>query len=601
MSPRLRRILFLAFSVLVLGGVMLWAAQMLRTRDRDGLHLLAATSTLWGMHGCVILACAGLAGLIPVLRPLLTRRHLLQVVALFVFGYLACGLAPRATRILFDEHLYMQIGQTIAHTGRAEGARYAQAEHGNFRLLSGWVNKQPNGWPYVIAQVYRVAGVSTEAGHQINRLLVGLGAAVLFLALRLAPWSLPRGAPFAAGALFVLTPTVLWWGNTAAVEPSATTFSLLAIAAAIVHIRLRDRTSAQGLPASACLLGATVAFAAYFRPESLLVFPVVVLVLWSTEDRFARDLTAWAALAFALALVTPNLLHLWSVRGEDWGATDGRRFDLDFVGANFLSNAGYFFTSKWFPLAGTALALLGGFRLLLRDRSTLLTVGFWFALSWGTFVFFYAGGYHYGASSRYSVISAAPVALFMGVGAAFAWDLLRRHPAWLGALTCTAALNWVAAAHFVPTLTREAVEAQEDVKFVADTAPLLPQGSLVISRIPSAWLLAGTDSSELSEMRGMIYGNLRELQNQYPGGIYLHFGFWENVEPVMSEELSVLVADTSAAEIHRRTSHHQTFHILRLDTPAALASLGGADPVYPPRRFPLRLPAGEPDAPTPAP
>ena len=593
MTARLPRLLLLAFAILVLGGVTLWAAQMLRIHDRESLHELAATSTLWGMNGCVVLACAGLVGMLPALRPLLTRRHLLQAVALFVFGYLACGLAPRATRILFDEHLYMQIGQTIAHTSTAKGARYAQTEHGNFRLNSGWVNKQPNGWPYVIAQAYRVFGVSTEAGHQLNRLLVGLAAAALFLSLHLAPWSLPRGAPFAAGLLFILTPTVLWWGNTAAVEPSAAAFSLLAIAAAIVHIRLRDRETVQGLPASACLLGATVAFAAYFRPESLLVFPVVVLVLWSTEDRFARDLSAWAALAFAIALVTPNLLHLWSVRGEDWGATDGRRFDLDFVGANFLSNAGYFVTSKWFPLAGAALAILGGLHLLLRNRSTLLTLGGWFALSWGTFVFFYAGGYHYGASSRYSVISAAPVAIFMGIGAAFAWSFLRRHPAWLGAIGGALALNWIATAHFVPTLTREAVEAQADIQFVADIAPQLPQGSLVISRIPCAWLLQETDSSELSEVRGMIYGNLREFQNQFPGGIYLHFGFWENVEPVMSEELSALVADTSAGEIYRRDSHHQTFHILRLDTPAAVARFGGEPPVHPPRRFPLRLPSGD--------
>lgn len=599
MNARLPRLLLLAFACLCLGGVVLWAAQMLRTHDRDGLHELAATSTLWGMNGCVVLACAGLAGLLPALRPLLARRHLLQALALFVFGYLACGLAPRATRILFDEHLYMQIGQTIAHTGAARGARYAQAEHGNFQLHSGWVNKQPNGWPYVIAQAYRVFGVSTETGHQLNRVLVGLGAAVLFLALHLVPWSLPRGAPLAAGALFVLTPTVLWWGNTAAVEPSAATFSLLAIAAACIHIRLRDRASVQGLPASACLLGATVAFAAYFRPESLLVFPVVVLILWSTEDGFARDLAAWAALAFALALVTPNLLHLWSVRGEDWGATDGRRFDLDFVGVNFLSNAGYFVTSKWFPLAGAAFALLGCLRLLVRDRSTLMTLGGWFALSWGTFVCFYAGGYHYGASSRYSVISAAPVAIFMGVGAAFAWSVLRRHPAWLGAIIGAITLNWIAAAHFVPTLTREAVEAQADIQFVADIAPRLPQGSLVISRIPCAWLLKETDSGELAAVRGMLYGNLREFQNQFPGGIYLHFGFWENVEPAMSEELSAIVADTSAEEIYRRQSHHQTFHILRLDTPAAVARYGGPKPVHPPRRFPLRLPSGDATAPAP--
>lgn len=594
MSPRARLLLFPGVAALVLAAALVWGWRLATTLEADALHRLSGVTTVQGMNVCVVVAAASLAALTPSLRTLLARRHLLQALGLLVAGYLVCGLAPRATRILFDEHLYLQIAQTIAHTGKAEGARFARAEYGDFELLAGWVNKQPNGWPYVMAQVYRVFGVSVAAGHEVNRLLIGLGAALLFLGLRLAPWTLPKGAPLAAGLLFLCTPLCPWWGNTAAVEPSAATFSIFAFAAACVHARLRNRASAQGRPASACLLAATLAFAAYFRPESLLLFPVVVMILWSNEDRFAADLSAWGALALSCALILPNLLQLWSVRSENWGATDGRRFDLDFIGPNFASNAGYFFEGKWFPLAGTLLMLAGLGWFLLRSRSVLLALGLWFALSWGVFVCFYAGGYHYGASSRYGVISAAPAAAFMGVGAAALFGALRARPAILAALVAAGGLNWIAAAHYVPTLSREAVEAQRDIDFVARTAKILPQGSLVVSRIPCAWLLGGVNAADTDEVEGMLRAEIHELRNQYPGGVYLHFGFWENVEPVMSAQCSRIAGDFSAEEYLRDRSHHQTFHLLRLDTAAAIARQGNLKPVYPPRVFPLETRHPEP-------
>jgi len=160
--------------------------------------------------------------------------------------------------------------------------------------------------------------------------------------LSLVPWALPAGAGLAAALLFIFTPLVMWWGHTVAVEPSAAATTAVAFLAACIHARLRDPETAQGLPASGLVLAGATAFAVYFRPESLLVFPLVAAVLWSTDDRFIEDISAWGALALATALAAPNLMHLWSVRGENWGAHDGRRFDFDFIGKNISSNGGYF-------------------------------------------------------------------------------------------------------------------------------------------------------------------------------------------------------------------------------------------------------------------
>ena len=458
------------------------------------------------MHACVIAILAGLGGIgLPLVR-ILGRRRCLTALALAVTGYLACGLAPGTTRMFFNTYIYAQIGQTNADTGRAEAANYARVEYGQFEMYSPVVNKQPNGLPYLLSWVYRIAGVSDHNSHFLNRALVGLAAAGLYLALALVPWTLPAGAGLASALLFIFTPLVMWWGHTVAVEPTAAATTVLAFFAACVHARLRDPETAQGLPASGLLLAGATAFAVYFRPESLLVFPMVAAVLWSTDDRFIEDISAWGALALATALAAPNLVHLWSVRTENWGASDGRRFALDFIGKNLQSNGGYFIDARWFPLAGTVLAVAGALWLLGRNRTAGLALGTWFAFSWGTFIVFYAGGYYYGASSRYGVVSCAPVAVFMGIGLAAVYGVLRRRPVFFYGLAAGGLVNWVAAMHYVPTLSREAVEAQADVNFIAEIAPTLPGGAIVLTPDPCIWMLQGINASQIFTLDSMEIG-----------------------------------------------------------------------------------------------
>jgi hypothetical protein len=451
-------------------------------------------------------------------------------------------------------------------------------------MYSPWTNKQPNGLPYLLSWIYRIAGVSDQASHFLNRALVGLAAASLYLGLALVPWTLPVGTALAAAVLFMFTPLVMWWGHTVAVEPAAAATSAVAFLAACIHVRLRDKESAQGLPSSALLLAGATAFALYFRPESLLVFPVAAAVLWSTDDRFIEDWSTWGALALSFAMATPNLLHLWAIREENWGAADGRRFAYEFIGKNLHSNGGYFFDGKWFPVAGTALAVAGILWLLARNRSAGLALGMWFAMSWGIFIIFYAGGYHYGASSRYGVVSCAPVAVFMGIGLAGLYGALRNTPMLAFGLGGCGLVNWVAGMHYVPTLSREAIEAVADVDFVAKMSHTLPDGCLVISEDPCMWLLQGTNSSQFFIIDRMVHEEMRELVNQFPGGVFVHWGFWQNAEPGKAASIAKLLVETNAKEVARTQSQAFTLAVFRIDTPEAIARFGGKPPVNSSRR-----------------
>jgi len=562
-------------SLAALGATAFWAERVVTEYSMNEQRLLVPVSTVWGMHACLVVGLAGLAGLIVPLVRFFGRERLLTGLGLGILGFTVCGLAPRTNRIFYDEHIYMQIGQTLAHTGRAEYANYAKAEYGDFATIDAAANKQPNGHPYLLSWAFRLFGASENVGHATVRVFAGLTAVVLYFALVIAPWTLPPAAPIAATLCFIFTPLVLWWGRTVAVEPTAAATAVAVFFAACLHARWRDPVTGEVSVFTAAILAATAAFAAYFRPESLLVYPMAASVLLAADQRFLEDRTTWAALALSLALVLPNLLHLWSMHTEDWGATDGRRFDLAFLVKNLDSNAGYFVQSKWFPLAGTALALAGALWLLLCNRRLCLAIFLWFAFSWGTFVLFYAGGYYYGASSRYAVISAAPVALFMGVGASALFALLRRQPVILGLVGAIIVMNWVAAMHFVPTLGRESNEARADIVFSREVAAKLPTGSLVVSTNPCIWNMLGRNAAQMYCVESLIRTDMRNLVRQYPGGIYLYWDYWMNTTPRLAKIWRQLILDTHATVVVRGTAEAVKFAMFRLDTPYARERIGG--------------------------
>jgi hypothetical protein len=545
---------------------------------------LVVDAVAWGLNGCVVLGLGGIFSIFHLVRVWISQKMLLQAVILAAIALGSVNLAPRTHRIFFDEQIYMQIGQTYAHTGRLLWANYARAEHGEFEFYTGELNKQPQGWPYVYGQIARWTGVSPNLGQLINNIAVCAATVILFFALSFSPWRLPKYAPFMSALFFALTPMVAFWGNTAAVEPMAATSVTGVLLACMIYVRLRESAPISGHLGAALFLAAFAAFACYFRPESLFVFPFVAVVLWADEDDFVHDYMAWFSLLLALILILPNLAQLWAVRAEDWGASDGRRFDIDFFLNNLKSNGGYFLKGNEFPLTATLFSISGLIWSIYAARGVFFVLLAWLIPAWGTFLLFYAGGYHYGASNRFAVLSSAPVAIFAGIGAAFMLSFLSKRRALLGIMGGLTLINWSKAMVFVSSRGREAYEAQEESNYVAVTARDLPAGSLVISQVPSLWLINNRNSAAWWTISGLAESNLHELVNQYPGGIYIHYGYWENVEIPRADAVAKIILDFSAEEISRRPCFAMTFAIYKLNTSAALQKFGGRLPDTPARR-----------------
>ncbi len=430
--------------------------------------------------------------------------------------------APREFRIYYDEHIYMNIGQSMAYARRAISCDDGRAEYGEYKIVDGQYNKQPNGYPYLVSLVFRLFGVSEWAGMNLNNILFPLSALLVFAVswLLFDDWS----AAVAAALVHVFTPQTIMWSNTAAAEPSTMTFALVAVAAVLLFVRLRTN-------GSLFFAVAALAFGVQFRPESMLLLPLaLLLVLVMAPEEFLRTRIYWAGAAI-FALLIPHLAHLWVVRTEPWGAeTASARFGLDILKQTMGPNFGYLVKNAEYPVLFTALAI---FALGVRGRrSRRLVVAFWFAMSFGVFLFFYAGSFAYGNDDRFALISAAPLAILAGYGAAWLAGGLTRFGVGRAASTAAAAAVLFGAFTQVLPAVRaeeeEAWEAREDVNRAREFAAMMPPDSIVLTHNPNMFLLWGKNAAQLY-FADVDPGRIQWYLERFSGGVYFHYNYWCNV------------------------------------------------------------------------
>jgi hypothetical protein len=309
-------------------------------------------------------------------------------------------------------------------------------------------------------------------------------------------------------------------------------------------------------------------WAAYFRPEAILIVPVIAVAILVhareevTRPRFLLMIVAW------VALLVPAAAHLVAVRNESWGSSDAR-FSLPFFWNNLGTNSAFYFGDHRFPVVVTLLALAG----LTVSRTTIALVS-WFAAFWGVFLFFYAGSYDYGADVRFSLMSHAPLAVLAGIGtsrlvgrvarggisppraAAFAVAALAFQFAWY--------LPWTRA------VGEEAWGARADVAFARETARTLPANAVVLTHNPGMFQLWGINAAQLSlavSDPGYVH---RTLPQRHAGGVYLHWSFWCNVADPIQRGFCERALDSYPAEIigQRRVRDYR-FAFYRVTAPDA--------------------------------
>jgi len=599
---------------MALAGAMLYVIDY---HPRVSLETLLMNGTPWSLRINFLLILIGiglcrrdLAACLQDLLPQgsLRRRtflNLLPMLILLVLAFIMVSyVAPRVHRIYYDEDIYANIGQNIALLGQNAMANYAAFEYGDYQLLWPSYNKEPGGWPFLISMAFQLFGTNELYAFLLNNLLYLGGILVVFFIAReiTAPIKSEGSAPifpaFLAAAVYAMIPHNLIWSNTAAAEPSSAFFTGLAVLCLLVWLRT-------GAVRHLFLLAVIAPFACQLRSESGLLVALacvaVVIIIpptpdsageemnkdlprgkWTESPFFRKDF--WAIGLLATLLLIPQLLHLFAVSNQNWGAP-GAVFSGFYLWKNLAVNGPYYLNNAQFPVLFMLLAFTGLFfsRAGGRRRIILLV---WFLLFWGIFLFFYAGSYRYGADVRFALLSFMPIAVLAGLGGGFIRDLIGMKEVGEGGrnvfggrgilIIIVLIAFWMPFLPMIRTVGQQAWEARFDHRYAREFIGKIPERSIVLTHVPSMFLL--WNQNAIQTYAGVNNPDvIQSLMAKYPGHVYFHENYWCYAEPSNPPGVCGQIREKySLEEIVTATEQHRRYGLYRIHMKAP-ANLPAAD------------------------
>jgi len=546
----------------ILAGLSIWLANTSTGNLREQLKWLQP----WSLDACVLVLLVTTIVLINSVDRNSLRRELPRLLMLSILGVaLTVFAAPRTNRIFYDEQIYQGIGQNIADVRLAQMCNDGNVEYGRLRCVSGEYNKQPYAYPHALSLAYRLLGVHTWTAFAVNAAAMAMTICAVYLLVCVA--FRDREAALFAGLLITLMPEQLLWSATAAVEPTA---SLAVIVAVLCAAHFARSGSAPALLAVVVM----AAYAVQFRPESILVLPVIAVIVWPrVRPELGHLRGSWAACLF-LCLIGVHVAHLFAIRHIDWGTT-GPRFSLRYIQANLPVNGRFYLYDERFPVAFTVLAVAG--LISARHRREALSMAMYFLLFFVIGLVFYAGSYNYGADVRYSLMTYPPLAVLGGLGAARIAQLGTRLASPFGSGLVTVRLvravflailvfQFLWYAPVVRATTEEAWAARADVRFAQSFASEIPPNSYVLTHNPGMFHVWGVSAGQMY----LVTSNpayLQFLAQRYRGGLYLHWNFWCNTQDQTQQEIcrqSFGIVPVDVAKEYRERDQHFGFYHMKV-------------------------------------
>lgn len=324
-------------------------------------------------------------------------------------------VAPIGHRIYYDEDIYLNIGQNILQEGKAILCNYGA----DGKCLEWIMNKQPQGFPFLLSFVFLLFGVKENVGFYTSIILGSLSSVLIFLLSYLL--TKKKIISLFSALIFALLPVHIRWSTSVAVEPSTVFFTLLAVLSLFLYIKEKNFKIS-------LLAFSSLAFAVQFRPEMFLLFPVALLaILLYDKKNFERfeDKRFLIPVVIFFILIFPHLLQVGVFKESSWGAS-GEKFSLEHFQGNFPTNSSFYFNNQRFPALFSVFALIGIGYSLKNNKRDALFLGVWFLLFFLIYCFFYAGSYNYGVDVRFSLNTYPPWILLSGYGFYWVSKLLHR-------------------------------------------------------------------------------------------------------------------------------------------------------------------------------
>lgn len=480
----------------------------------------------------------------------------LGLIAVLAFG-LAFFVAPRTHRIYYDENIDLNIGQSIAYTGRAQMINFGEIKYGELIVHQGEYNKQPNAYPFLLSLLYRVFGCSEPLSFLFNNFIFVLSALAIFGIAWLLFGDFKTGAY--AALIWTVIPQSILWHNTTAAEPSNTFFLTLVVFLALSAVR------SEGLgPYFLAAVGAC--FAAQFRMESLLIVPLVLVIVGLGNRKVFRDRRVYYLVPLVLALLLAHVMHVACFIGHSWGAAAAQdKFSLGYLGHNLTTNGLFFLNGKDFPVLLTLFAFLG----LLSKKSVpeRLQLLLWFGVFWGIFLPFYAGSYSYGADVRFSLMTFPALAVLAAFGLSMADGALKARLKVGGPIGLSViVLAFLAFAPRSRTVGQEAWAARADHHYAREMLKEIPPNSLVFAHNPNMFLFWGMSSAQATNLSAYDEIGLQGLRSNFPGGLYFHYNFWCNVaDPLQQSFCRSVLEKFKHREIVRFQERDYSYVLYKLE------------------------------------
>jgi hypothetical protein len=451
-----------------------------------------------------------------------TRKQWISIVGICILAFaLVHGGAPRTHRLFYDEDIYEAIALNIAQNNKAAMNNDGRWEYGHFDSKQLEFNKQPNAWPFAISLAYRIFGVSEKVGFNLSNLLYVLTVLMVFMAGTLF-FDSPIAGLFAA-MIYAFVPDNARWFSTIDGDPPTACFTALAMTSTLIFFRARTWRAL-------FLMAGAWALASQFRFEVLLLAGLVFLMFYIDGWEEFRTPRLYGFLLLFLVLLFAHLLHIFAVRGDSWGAS-GPKMAADYVFQNLKSNTIYYFDNKRFPLIFSLLAL-GGIVSPGQWKAKLYVV-LWFALSWGVFLFFYAGGYQFGADVRYAINSMAPLALLAGWGADRVVNAGQKWFRKNDLLFAMSAVLLVTLMFFLPYIReygQETWQCRADHIAAESFAALVPDDGIIMTHNPNMFQIFGKNAAQMSLFTEQSRYAQDVIMPQFRGKIYLHWNYWCNTQ-----------------------------------------------------------------------
>ena len=490
------------------------------------------------------------------------RKTWIALLLIFIVGLsLRVFVAPHTDRILFDEDMYLQIGQNIVLYGKAGMCDYGDLE----QCYIIWLNKQPNGYPFLMSFTF-LFGTGETAAHYVTAVISSLTILTVFFISYLLFED--KKISLLSSLIFSFIPIAIRWAPTTSSDTVFLFFMGLTVFAFLSYFKSKDNK---------VLLFSFVslAYAIQIRPEgALLIGVIMILFLILARDLFSilSNKRFLAILIIFSILIIPHLLHLNAVKEQGWG-TEQDKLSFEYLDNNFETNAGFFFENTRFPVIFTIFSLIGLAGMIVSKKfKEEIFLGLWFIIFFTQYLLFYAGSFYYGTDVRFSLTMYIPIAIFGGYGAFFisksVSDLVNRffknkyvHLVAAVIIVIIIILAFIPFLNFVGEKGEKAWDARLHHDFLTEKLNELDDDSWILSLTPAIPQINGKKTFYSPNFIKSEWAD--KLLND--GRVYYFEGYWSRLDvfqtgivQYMKDNYNLTVYDSITEKDRTYTLHYVT-------------------------------------------